>query len=308
MPVNLIVVVTDKDWFDHLRGKPDLSEVNFWAPGGSSFRALQPGELFLFKLHAPHNFIVGGGVFAYASTIPCSLAWESFGEANGATSLPDMRHRIARYRRADPGGRSDFVIGCRILTQPFFLDEVEWISVPPSFARNIVTFKRYSTDEADGRALWEAVQGRMESNAAPLVAREAGLPRYGSPTLIRPRLGQGAFRILVTDAYERRCAVTGERTLPALEAAHIKPYADGGSHEPTNGLLMRRDIHALFDSGYVTVTPDLRFHVSRRIKEEFENGRDYYRMHGQQVALPQSASRRPDATALRWHNDDRFLE
>jgi putative restriction endonuclease len=308
MPIRLIVVVTDKDWFDQLRARPDLTEVNFWAPGAASFRALEPGELFLFKLHDPHNYIVGGGVFAYASRIPCSLAWESFGEANGATSLPEMRRRIAKYRRADPGDRSDFPIGCRILTQPFFLEEVEWISVPPSFARNIVTFKRYSTDEADGRALWEAVQGRTERNAAPLVVREAGLPRHGNPTLIRPRLGQGAFRILVTDAYQRRCAVTGERTLPALEAAHIKPYADGGSHEPTNGLLMRRDIHALFDGGYVTVTPDLRFHVSRRIKEEFENGRDYYRMHGQPVAPPQSALWRPDTSALRWHNEDRFLD
>ena len=60
---------------------------------------------------------------------------------------------------------------------------------------------------------------------------------------------------MVTDAYQRKCAVTGERTLPALEAAHIKPFAEGGSHNPQNGLLLRRDIHALFDGGYVTVTP-----------------------------------------------------
>jgi putative restriction endonuclease len=308
MAVRLIVAVTDKDWFDQLRARPDLTEVNFWAPGGAPFRALQPGELFLFKLHAPHDFIVGGGVFAYASKVPCSLAWESFGEANGAASLPEMRRRIARYRRTDPGDRSDFVIGCRILTQPFFLDEIEWIPVPASFARNIVTFKTYSTDESGGRALWEAMEKRVEAGAVGLIGREVGPQRYGRPTLIQPRLGQGAFRILVTDAYQRRCAITGERTLPALEAAHIKPYADGGSHEPTNGLLMRRDIHALFDSGYVTVTPELRFHVSRRIKEEFENGRDYYRMHGQPVALPQSALWRPDTSALRWHNEDRFLE
>jgi putative restriction endonuclease len=78
--------------------------------------------------------------------------------------------------------------------------------------------------------------------------------------------------VLVTDIYQRRCAVTQERTLPALEAAHIRPYGDGGSHEAQNGLLFRRDIHSLFDAGYVTVTPDLRFEVSSRIKAEFENG------------------------------------
>ena len=74
--------------------------------------------------------------------------------------------------------------------------------------------------------------------------------RFGQPQLVKPRLGQGAFRILVTDIYGRRCAVTQERTLPALEAAHIRPYSDGGEHEAPNGLLLRRDIHSLFDTGY----------------------------------------------------------
>jgi putative restriction endonuclease len=87
MGISLVVAVTDSDWFEMLRHRTDLAEVNFWAPSGANFRALQPGELFLFKLHSPRNFIVGGGIFAYANTLPCSLAWEAFGEANGAISL-----------------------------------------------------------------------------------------------------------------------------------------------------------------------------------------------------------------------------
>jgi putative restriction endonuclease len=74
-----------------------------------------------------------------------------------------------------------------------------------------------------------------------------------------------------------------------------------------DGLLLRRDIHALFDSGYVTVSPDLRFNVSRRIKEEFENGRDYYQLHGQPISLPTSINWKPEAGALAWHNETRFL-
>jgi hypothetical protein len=85
--VRLVIAVTDGDWFNHLRTKPELPEVNFWAPGAAPFKALQPGELFLFKLHTPLNYIVGGGVFAYANTIPCSLPWEAFREGNGAASL-----------------------------------------------------------------------------------------------------------------------------------------------------------------------------------------------------------------------------
>jgi hypothetical protein len=58
--------------------------------------------------------------------MPCSPAWEAFGEANGARSAQEMRVRVARYRRADAGDRSDFEAGCRILTQPFFFAERDW--------------------------------------------------------------------------------------------------------------------------------------------------------------------------------------
>ena len=305
MPIKLVVAVTDRGWFDHLRRRPDLAEVNFWAPSDVSFKALQPGELFLFKLRAPVDRIVGGGVFAYATTLPCSLAWEAFGEANGAASLSAMRERIAGLRSDRAGSREDFAIGCRILTQPFFLPEDVWPPVPASWARNIVSFKTYTTDDRDGRQLWEAVQDALRG-ATPETARDAAGGRYGEPVLVRPRLGQGAFRVLVTDIYQRRCAVTGERTLPALDAAHIRPYGEGGEHAAPNGLLLRRDIHSLFDAGYVTVTPGLRFEVSRRIREEFENGRHYYALHGTAVARPERADLAPDPGALAWHNAHRF--
>jgi putative restriction endonuclease len=56
--VRLFVAVTDKSWFDQLSASAPHDEVNFWQPSGTTqFRALRPGELFLFKLHAPNNFI-----------------------------------------------------------------------------------------------------------------------------------------------------------------------------------------------------------------------------------------------------------
>jgi putative restriction endonuclease len=143
------------------------------------------------------------------------------------------------------------------------------------------------------------------------IAARAGVaievPRYGEPVLVRPRLGQGAFRIGVTDVYQRRCAVTGERTLPILDAAHIRPYGAGGEHEITNGLLLRTDVHRLFDLGYVTVSGDGRFEVGRRLKEDFENGRLYYEMHGRPIIPPRDVSHRPARNALEWHQTNRFL-
>ena len=306
MPIRLIVAVTDKDWFDHLRRKPALDEVNFWSPSPSPFKALVEGELFLFKLHAPINMIVGGGVFAFANTMPLSLAWEAFGEANGAGSLPEMRQRILKYRQSSGLEKGPIEIGCRVLTQPFFLDESEWFPPPSSWTANTVRFKGYSTETTEGRLLWDTVVSRLGGKVSVSEFAES-TARYGEPVTIFPRLGQGAFRLLVTQAYNRRCAITRERTLPALEAAHIRPYSDGGEHAGPNGLLLRRDLHSLFDAGYVTVTPDYRFEVSRRIREEFENGKDYYALHGAVVHTPDNKAMKPDIAALNWHNEVRFL-
>lgn len=63
----------------------------------------------------------------------------------------------------------------------------------------------------------------MERSPAYVPVADSDGKRYGTPILMKPRLGQGAFRVLVTDAYERRCAVSGEKTLPILDAAHIGP-------------------------------------------------------------------------------------
>lgn len=129
---------------------------------------------------------------------------------------------------------------------------------------------------------------------------------YGEPTLVRPRLGQGGFRILVTDTYERRCAITREKALPVLEAAHIQSVSEGGQHRIDNGLLLRSDIHRLFDRGYVTVTPDHRFLVSRKLKEDFDNGEPYYPLHGGMLWLPKEANARPRREFLEWHADSLF--
>ena len=125
--------------------------------------------------------------------------------------------------------------------------------------------------------------------------------------MARSRLGQGAFRVLVTDAYQRRCAVTGEKTLPVLEAAHIKPYSELGPHRVSNGILLRSDLHKLFDLGYVTVTPELHLEVSPRLKEEWQNGREYYAHHGKELRFrPENPLSIPSREFLEWHNENRF--
>ena len=306
------VGVTDDGWFNYLRVRnPD--EVNFWQPsGGREFRVLQPGEPFLFKLHSPKNFIVGGGFFVRYSPLPCSLAWEAFGEKNGVGTYAEFLARIRKYRVRSGSSEKiepDPVVGCNVLAQPFFFPEKSWIPVPTDWAPNIVQGKTYNTEQEVGRALWKEVEqvagalGLWQTDEVRDESRRDA-PRY----LVKGRLGQGAFRVLVTDAYQRRCAITGERTLPVLEAAHIKPYASEGPNLTQNGLLLRSDLHKLFDIGYLTVTPEYRVEVSARIKEEYQNGREYYAHHGQNlVILPEVMEELPSKEFLEWHNQSIFV-
>jgi len=268
-----------------------------------------PGEPFLFKLHSPNNFIVGGGHFVRSSPLPASLAWDAFGEKNGVASYQELLTRVRRYRRED--NAVDPVIGCNVLATPFFLPRSHWIPVPEGWAPNIVQGKSYDTSTAEGAQLWQALRdavpsqvGARDSAAEPA---ELNVERFGSEYLTRSRLGQGAFRLLVIDAYQRRCAVTGEKTLPVLEAAHIKPYANEGPHQVRNGILLRSDLHKLFDVGYVTVTTDLRLEVSPRLREEWNNGKEYYAHHGKALGcLPADAASLPSREYLAWHNQEVF--
>jgi len=304
--MNLYLAVTDRDWFRFLRSRPGIDEVNFWQPGGNrKFRALTPGEPMLFKLHSPENFVVGGGFFAHSSLLPASLAWEAFGEKNGAATWEAMRARIRKYRRTEPDPRDDPTIGCVILTQPFFFDEADWIPMPRDFHANIVQGKRYDSREGEGRELWTRASALLRA-LEPTEIAEPQVPMFGEPTLVRPRLGQGSFRVLVTDTYRRRCAITGERALPALDAAHIRPVAEGGQHRVDNGLLLRSDVHRLFDRGYISITPDHRVLVSRRLKDDFDNGEPYYPLEGSRIWLPPTFEEQPRKEFLEWHSDQMF--
>jgi putative restriction endonuclease len=214
-----------------------------------------------------------------------------------------LHKRITQYRK---GFEPDPIIGCTVLTEPFFFDESDWIPMPRDWSPNIVVGKRYDPNEAIGMEIWTHVSKRLQSQdlsetKAVEVSEEP--ERYGSLYLAMGRIGQGAFRVLVTDAYNRRCAISGERTLPVLQASHIKPYVESGPNKISNGLLLRSDLHILFDKGYVTITNDYRVEVSKRIKAEFENGRDYYTFHGQKLTvLPRRENEKPSIEFIEWHN------
>lgn len=310
--MKIYIGVTDDKWFYYLSQiKPD--ELNFWQPSGKyTFRVLQPNELFLFKLHSPNNYIVGGAYFVSHSFLPASIAWEAMKEKNGSNNYYEFLGAIHKYRKSDYKTEPDPLIGNIILSTPFFFERSQWIPVPDSFKMNIVQGKSYDTNEKDGALLKEQIFERLlktnkgENNTDLQISEEP--IKYGSGQIIYPRLGQGAFRVLVTEAYNRRCSITGEKTLPVLDATHIVPYSQHGTHEVRNGILLRQDIHTLFDKGYLTVNEEYCVEVSKRIKEDYGNGKEYYAMHGKKlVVIPDKNNSMPNKEYLFWHNQNIFI-
>jgi putative restriction endonuclease len=74
-----------------------------------------------------------------------------------------------------------------------------------------------------------------------------------------------------------------------------------------NGLLLRSDVHTLFDRGYLGVHPQrYELMVSPALRREFENGEEFYSRAGELVALPDRRANRPNREFLGWHADEVF--
>jgi len=303
--------VTDNKWYNYL-SQINPEDINFWQPGGTvSFKVLTPGAPFLFKLKSPLNAIGGIGFFSSHTFLPISIAWDTFKNRNGCDTFDEFSKMILNYR-TDKSNINP-TIGCIVLTNPIFFKREDWIETPPDWGKSIVQGKSYDSEDAIGKIVWEKVELLLEKylhinsidiGKSQFQYEEPISPAYGKSILTKVRLGQGAFRVLVTDAYSRRCSITGEKTLPVLEAAHIKPYAESGPHFISNGLLLRSDMHKLFDGGYLTITNDLKIEVSQRIKEEFQNGKEYYQYHGKELLyLPKREIDKPNEKYIDWHNN-----
>jgi putative restriction endonuclease len=303
--------VTDNNWYNFL-ARQNREDVNFWQPGGNAaFKVITSGAPFLFKLKSPINAIGGIGFFSSHTFLPISIAWDVFEKGNGCDSYQELQRIILQYRQDKTN--SNPTIGCIVLTNPIFFRKEDWIATPEDWGKSIVQGKSYSTDTLIGNELWVKIDRLLQKylyqvadeEKNQLILEEAESPRYGQSVLTKVRLGQGAFRVLVTDAYNRKCAISGEKTLPVLEAAHIKTYAESGPHFISNALLLRSDLHKLFDAGYLTITPDLKVEVSKRIKEEFQNGKEYYKFHGGDLYnLPSRMKDKPESRFVEWHNEN----
>ncbi len=114
---------------------------------------------------------------------------------------------------------------------------------------------------------------------------------------IKTRRGQPKFRAALLKAYGQRCAMTGCTAVDVLEAAHIRPHSEETDYRVCNGVLLRADIHTLFDYRKISVNPDARFRI---VVARALEGTEYWKLRDKEIALPDKPSDTP-STALAWH-------
>ena len=309
---------TDHAWFDYLADVSrftHLDEVNFWQPKAvRPMKRMLAGAPVFFRLKGARSCIAGYGFFVSFAVVQLSTAWELFGIKNGDPDEARFRNRIGRYRGVDLLDPSVVAapIGCNVLRNATFWPPERWIpwGDAEEWPMNVVQGATIRDVAARERLL---AQIAVDGTPFPAELGETFEPvavdgrRMASVEQI-VREGQGTFRMRLLEAYEGQCAITGEHTQPVLDAAHVQPYLGPASNHVQNGLLLTKELHALFDRGYVTVTPDHVVKVSRRLRADWNNGRRYEQFDGKALAfVPRASPLRPSSRALAWHAEERFL-
>jgi putative restriction endonuclease len=271
-------------------------------------KELRPGEPVFFRLKSPIESVAGYGFFAHFTVLDLIEAWNTFGAKNGDPDLLLFLSRIGRYRRLDLHDPTvpRTKLGCTILRDAVFWPRERWLAwgEAQGWARNIV---RGKTEHDAARATRLIGEIQLDSLREPEeFVEHFELVDADERAIVlartRPRAGQGSFRTRLLDAYGRRCAITGEKTEPVLQAAHVQPYLGPRSNHMQNGLVLTQEFHTLFDQGYVTVTPDYRVRVSPALRERWSNGKRYYEYDGRSLLhLPDAHAERPSSKALEWH-------
>lgn len=113
---------------------------------------------------------------------------------------------------------------------------------------------------------------------------------------VAQRRGQPLFRARLLDAYNQRCAISGCTAQEVLEAAHIQPYRGEHTHRTDNGLLLRADLHTLFDCHLLWITPELTVAMAPALRST-----EYAELEGKSLLLPSSPTDHPNRTHLAEH-------
>jgi putative restriction endonuclease len=290
--LTIVYASTTRTWFDalaHLRPE----RVAFWQPTPARPSRIELGELWYFKELGSPQILGFGEYVGWERSTVASL----FGKYGLATGYATGAELLAAFRAFNPDFELNTEIGNVILENFTPLD-------PPVALSSVglddlsVRFAYIDDDDPIARYVGGLRQG------APATSFELRDPEAAKriASKRKVRVGQNTFRRLLLQTYGKVCAFTGPQLEETLQAAHIQPYVDAESNHVRNGLLLRADMHVLFDLGLLTLGPDLRIQVSSKLK-----GRDntVESLHGTKAIL---ATVEPSPAAIDFHRQEVFIK
>lgn len=312
LPDRVFVIGVPYSWYQNVKAQyivSGSSSLNCWGikkRGKSAAAHPDPGSLILFKVDrdgAP--YICGGGFFQSDEHLTPERAWKIFGVNNGASCYEDFLAGLKGMGYRSGEIVAHMVVGDFVFSRQTCYRLPEAIELGDLKDGELVSF---GLDTPEGRYLAKYIMHERSSHL-----RE-GFANYGWPGIYRMASERNSrdytmvFYARMMAAYDRRCAVTGDRTLPVLDVAHIRTFYDERFQRPDNGIVLRGDIHRLFSLGYITATyvsdTEARVRVSATLSEV--GGAEYLKYDGSPLYLPEDPALRPSREYLEWHAERRF--
>lgn len=272
------------------------------------YKRLHPGDIvWLITMEEGRLYTIGaieiGGVYSPEELIAAESAWEGDEGCYGIFADRDRACLSAQTDLTELAPRLRFVSTNRD-------------RLPDEFRPEHFQTMRRLTDESAAliEAAWRqeaALRGLLEDEHQSDAELELETVAAGETdgmdadrvTVLRAivqRRGQAEFREDLLLAYDDRCAMSDCSEVAVLEAAHIEPFAHGGSFEVTNGLLLRADLHTLFDLFLISVDPaSLTNQIADAITDP-----SYRALHGRSLRVPDSSTEKPDQIALSEHFEE----
>jgi len=284
---------------------------------GLQWFAEHSGETLKVPLEGPDGVFLhgpqGGGIYVPKDS-PYVLSLKSSWRANDESMYADpdphyldasRRNWVTKYHHVIPGPKGNAPIWKNARAINNMVD-----CVPVGVFREVQGDRHEKVHRVLGVALITSYDTRTGYFTLETLPSAVGEPKGGyhaKPStadlrnwkLVQQRIreGQASFRSKLSVVYGQRCAVTGYDIEEALEAAHIIPYRGKHTNITPNGILLRADIHALFDAGHLGITPvDHKILLSERAKHS-----KYGELHLRPLALPDRPSERPMDELLQAH-------
>ena len=269
---------------DHVSNREICKQVGLWATPSNAGGAEAGDDLFLWK-PAPDS---GWLVHCRVTSAPRKV------RAGERLPWPDDR----RYK---------YVMGIEVISKPS--SHISMRGAEAAATAGLVhhvklsQFGRMTAAGAEQLSAQFPRPSRVEQALEELLTAAGIEPppdvdqRDYARRIIAVRRGQQAFRQGLLRAFDRTCCISGSQVEATLEAAHIRPFRATGSHAPGNGLLLRADLHTLFDLRLVTVLPYGTVRVAPELR-----GSEYQEFDERQIRRPADVGHAPLRDALAEHN------